>query len=76
MSLLMDVVFGLILAASGLLSVFGGLADWEWFMTHRKAEMIVGAFGRTGARVVYVVLGLACVAGSAFFFYWAWREAH
>jgi len=46
------------------------------FLTHRKAEPLVGALGRTGARVVYVLLGLALVAGSAFFFYWAWREAH
>jgi small neutral amino acid transporter SnatA (MarC family) len=51
----------LILAAIGLFSMAGGLFDWNWFMTSRRAWIFVKLLGRTGARAFYVLLGLALI---------------
>jgi hypothetical protein len=48
--------------AAGLFSVAGGIFGWEWFLNNRKARLWVKLFGRGGARVFYVVLGLV-IAG-------------
>jgi hypothetical protein len=66
--LTMNLVMGLILAGSGLFSVFGGVSGSEWFMSFRNSRWVVDMLGRTGARVLYVLVGLACIAFSAFFF--------
>jgi len=50
---------GLLLALGGLFAVAGGVFDWEWFMTNRKAWVFVKLLGRGGARVFYCVLGSA-----------------
>jgi hypothetical protein len=74
----MDLVLGVALVASGLLSVFGGATGWEWFLEHRKAAPVVEFLGRTGARAFYVVLGLAVIAGGTWFltwFVWELRQA-
>ena len=48
---------GLLLVLGGLFAVAGGVFDWEWFMTNRKAWVFVKLFGRNGARVFYCILG-------------------
>jgi len=48
----------LILSLVGLFSMAGGLFDWNWFMTSRRARLFVKLLGRTGARIFYVLLGL------------------
>jgi len=53
---------GLLLVLVGLFAIAGGLFDWEWFMTNRKAWVFVKLLGRNGARVFYSVLGLVVVA--------------
>jgi len=50
---------GLILVVAGLFAVAGGVLDWEWFMNNRKAQVFVNWLGRGGARVFYIILGLA-----------------
>ena len=50
-----------ILVGAGAFSICGGLFDWEWFMNSRRAQFWLKAFGRRGARIFYVVLGVVIV---------------
>jgi small neutral amino acid transporter SnatA (MarC family) len=43
---------------AGLFSLAGALLNWGWFMSHYKAAVIVRLIGRTGARVLYALIGL------------------
>ena len=54
-------VMGIVMTAASVFSILGGVMNWEWFMTHRKAQFVCGLCGRGGARVFYVVLGAALV---------------
>jgi small neutral amino acid transporter SnatA (MarC family) len=47
---------------SGLFAFFSALANWEWFMAHPRAELFVKLFGRSGARIVYALIGLTLIA--------------
>lgn len=47
---------------AGLFSFAGAVFDWEWFMTHRKAALFVRLLGRSGARVLYALLGILLAA--------------
>ena len=49
---------GLIIVAARLFSLCAAALDWNLFMQSRKAQWIVGIFGRNGARVFYGILGL------------------
>ena len=42
----------------GLLSIVGGIFDWDWFMNHHKAQFVCNTLGRNRARVFYVILGV------------------
>jgi hypothetical protein len=46
----------------GFFTVAGGVFDWEWFMGHWKSRLFVKLFGRNGARVFYIALGLGVSA--------------
>jgi hypothetical protein len=50
---------GFLMAAAGLFCALGGVFDWEWFMNNRKALFMTSILSRTGARIFYVLLGLA-----------------
>jgi small neutral amino acid transporter SnatA (MarC family) len=50
-----------LLMAAGVFTVLGAAADWDWFMNNRRAALFVRMFGRDGARVFYVLLGLLLV---------------
>ena len=52
---------GLIFVAAGLFSICGAAFDWDFFINSRKARFFVTMFGRTGARIFYVIFGLAIV---------------
>jgi hypothetical protein len=52
------VVFGFL---GGIFAIVGAVGDWDWFMTNNKARIFVSLFGRTGARIFYIVLGLFLV---------------
>jgi hypothetical protein len=49
----------LLLVLAGLFAMAGGVFDWDWFMNNRKAQALVNLLGRGGARVFYIILGLA-----------------
>ena len=51
----------LLLVLAGLFAMAGGVFDWEWFMNNSKAQAFVNWLGRGGARVFYIILGLAIV---------------
>ncbi len=52
---------GFALVLAGLFCGAGGLFGWGWFMDTREAWLIVKIFGRSGARVFYVLIGMALV---------------
>ena len=43
---------------AGLFSIAGAVFNWDWFMENSRARFFVQVFGRDGARVFYVTLGL------------------
>jgi small neutral amino acid transporter SnatA (MarC family) len=47
---------------AGLFSFAGAVFDWEWFMTNYRAAFFVRLLGRTGARVLYALLGVFLAA--------------
>ena len=55
----MSLFTALFIVAAGLFAIAGGVFDWDWFMDNRRAWIFVRVFGRQGARVFYVLLGLA-----------------
>ncbi|MFK7768456.1 MAG: immunity 17 family protein [Mariniblastus sp.] len=58
----MDNWLGPLLILSGLFSIAGAALDWNWFMNNSKAWLFTKLFGRNGARVCYILLGLILVA--------------
>jgi hypothetical protein len=64
----MNLLMGLVVGVSGLFMLWGGLSNSEWFMGFRQAQFVISAFGRTGARIFYVVVGVVALGLSAFFF--------
>jgi immunity protein 17 of polymorphic toxin system len=52
---------GLFFVAIGVFTMCGAIFDWEFFIMHRKAWLIRTLFGRTGARIVYAILGAVFV---------------
>jgi len=55
------VIGGVFAIGAGAFSVICAAADFDWFMNNRKAAFFVAMFGRNGARVFYVVLGLGLI---------------
>ena len=52
---------GLILVGAGLFSIVGAVLNKDWFMNNRKARPLVRLLSRNGARVFYILLGVALV---------------
>ncbi|MGN0650616.1 MAG: Imm17 family immunity protein [Oscillospiraceae bacterium] len=51
----------IILVGGGI--ILCGVMNFEWFFKARKARMIESLFGRTGARIFYIILGLVFTVG-------------
>jgi hypothetical protein len=60
--LFMHLFASLFCVACGLYCVVGGASGGDWFMRGRKIEAAAAVLGRRGARLFYLVLGLAAVA--------------
>jgi hypothetical protein len=43
----------------GIFSMAGGFLNWDWFMNDYKARIFVKLLGRDGARIFYILLGIA-----------------
>jgi hypothetical protein len=46
---------------AGLFSIVSAAADWDWFMDSGKARIFVSLFGRGGARIFYILLGIVII---------------
>ena len=57
--------FGLIFVGAGLFALAGAGFDWDWFMESRKARFFTAILGRNGARVAYMLLGVALIVMGA-----------
>jgi len=42
----------------GVFSIVASILNWDFYFEHRKARSFVKLFGRNGARVFYVLLGI------------------
>jgi hypothetical protein len=58
----MNILPAIAIILIGLLSVLGAALDWDWFIANRKVRIFVRLLGRTGARILYVILGGLLVA--------------
>ncbi len=47
-----------LMIAFGLFLIVAAIANWEWYFKQRRAQSVVKAMGRTGARWLYGLLGL------------------
>lgn len=45
----------------GLFAICAGVFDWDFFFDNNKARPFVKFFGRNGARIFYIVLGIVLV---------------
>jgi len=50
-------IAGIFLVIVGLFSLISSFFNWDFFFNSRKAHFFVMIFGRTGARIVYGILG-------------------
>jgi len=51
----------LIFVLGGVFSIVAAVLDWDWFMNNYRARLFVSLFGRTGARIFYVILGIGLI---------------
>jgi hypothetical protein len=50
-------------ALAGAFSVLGAWRNWDWFFAYPPAPIFVALLGRKGARVFYILLGIALMVG-------------
>tara|TARA_Y100001968_G_C19352372_1_gene715332 strand:+ start:305 stop:502 length:198 start_codon:yes stop_codon:yes gene_type:complete len=49
---------------AGLFTLFAAQSNWNWFWNHPRAKGIIWIFrGRKGARVFYLIIGVALLVG-------------
>lgn len=65
----MEQPFGIIFIIAGLFSAVSAVLDWDFFMNHHKARFMIKIFGRKGARIVYIALGMILVILGALFIF-------
>lgn len=51
----------ILLVAVGLFSVLAGVSNWDFFFNSRKARLWIRLFGRGGARIFYILLGVLII---------------
>ncbi len=54
-------IFGIL---AGGFCIAGSVFNWDFFFNTRKASGVAKVFGRTGARIFYVIIGLICIIGA------------
>ncbi len=53
--------YSIVLILVGAFSLAGGVFNWDWFITGRKARFFVNLFGRQVTRIIYGVIGLVLI---------------
>jgi hypothetical protein len=56
---------GALLLVAGLFAAFASIANISWFFASARARLVTLVLGRTGARVLYVLLGGGLVGAGA-----------
>jgi hypothetical protein len=59
----------LLFGGAGLFTIAGAIFNWDWFMNDYRARFFVKIFGRDGARIFYVILGLVIIVLGVFVAY-------
>ncbi len=54
----MQILFVLLMLAGGVFCIFCAVKDYDFFMESSKAWLFVKLFGRNGARIFYILLGV------------------
>jgi hypothetical protein len=52
---------GLLFVGVGGFALTGAVCNWDWFMNARKVRFMVAILTRTGARILYGLLGAGLV---------------
>lgn len=66
--LLIEIVVVGMFVLPGLLALWVGIGDKEWFFSHPQARPWLSAFGRRGSRIVTIIVGLLLLACSLLFY--------
>lgn len=54
----MQILYVLLALAGGVFCIFCAVKDYDFFMESSKAWLFVKLFGRNGARIFYILLGV------------------
>lgn len=54
-------IISILIILAGLFSTAASYFNWDWYFNSRRARFFVQVFGRKGARIFYMVLGLFLV---------------
>ena len=55
-------MLGILAILSGFFVIVAAVLNWDWLMNHKRAAVFVKLFGRNGARVFYIFLGVGLLA--------------
>ena len=55
---------GFLMLCAGVFCLCAAAYDWDFFFENMRAQLFVRLFGRTGARVVYGLIGVLLVVVS------------
>ena len=61
-------ILKLAMILAGICCSFCAFMNYDWFMKDGKAAPLVFLFGRDGARVIYIILGIVIFFAGLFFF--------
>ncbi len=57
-----DLFVGIVAISIGLFLICSAVVNWNWFYSLRTARWLQQLFGKNGARLVHVLLGLILIA--------------
>lgn len=61
----MENVLYALLFIGGLITFLGAVLNWTWMYRSRRSKSIVTTLGLTGARIIYGLIGLVLMVGTA-----------
>ena len=66
--LLIEIAVVRMFVLPGLLALWVGIANREWFFSNPQAQIWLRVFGRKGSRIATIVVGLLLLACSLLFY--------
>ena len=52
-------ILSLFMIVVGVLLIAVSLLNWDWYFSRRRSQRMVDMVGRSGARLIYALVGLA-----------------